>query len=147
MKGVNQWKRIGIHDIKLWKDMFIMDKSFPLNRFDFSDLIEDIQKIEIIPNVIVDNTTGIEFYVDKAIPKDNLLCFLKEFNLVDNIAQNDSKQEYEKHIQVGIKNFQFEPSWVKVTTNKVTVGYVGIYVNTDFSLTFSKLDNEWILEK
>lgn len=124
-----------------------MDKSFPLNRFDFSDLIEDIQKIEIIPNVIVDKTTGIEFYVDKTISKDSLMGFLKEFHLVDNIAQNDSKQEYEKHIQLGIKNFQFEPSWVEVTTNKVTVGYVGIYVNTDFNLTFSKLDNNWILEK
>ncbi len=127
--------------------MFILDKGFPLNRFDFSDLIEDIQKIEIIPNVIVDKTTGIEFYVDKTISIDSLIGFLKEFNLVDNIAQNDSKQEYEKHIQLGIKNFQFEPSWVEVTTNKVTVGYVGIYVNTDFNLTFSKLDNNWILEK
>lgn len=124
-----------------------MDKSFLLNRFDFSDLIEDIQKNENIPNVIVDNTTGIEFYVDKTISKDSLIGFLKEFNLVDNIAQNDSKQEYEKHIQLGIKNFQFEPSWVEVTTDKVTVGYVGIYINTDFSLTFSKLDNDWILEK
>jgi len=36
---------------------------------------------------------------------------------------------------------------VNVTTDKVTVGYVGIYVNTDFNLTFLKLDKEWILEK
>ncbi len=127
--------------------MFILDKGFPLNRFDFSDLIEDIQNIEIIPNVIVDNTTGIEFYADKTISKDSLICFLKEFNLVDNIAQNNSKQEYEKHIQLGIKSFQFEPSWVEVTNNRVTVGYVGIYVNTDFCLSFSKSDKDWILEK
>lgn len=127
--------------------MIIMDKNFPLNRFDFSDLIENIQRIEMIPDVIVDNATGIEFYVDQAIPKDGLICFLKEFNMVDNIAQNDSKQKYEKNIQVGIKSFQFEPSWVNVTTDKVTVGYVGIYVNTDFNLTFLKLDNEWILEE
>jgi len=82
-----------------------MDKGFPLNRFDFSDLIEDVQKIEILPNVIVNNTTGIEFYVDKTISKDGLTGFFKEFNLVDNIAQNDSKQEHEKHIQLGIKSF------------------------------------------
>lgn len=124
-----------------------MDNNFPLNRFDFSDLIEDIQKIDVIPNVIVDNATGIEFYVDKAFPKDGLICFHKEFNLLDNIAQNDSKQEFEKNAQVGIKSFQFEPSWVEVTADKITVGYVGIYVNTDFNLTFSKSDNEWILEK
>lgn len=127
--------------------MFITDSNIPLNRFDFSDLIEEIQKIEEIPKVIVDNATGIEFYVDKALPKDRLICFLKEFDLLDNLAQNDSKQEYEKNAQFGIKSFQFEPSWVEVTADKVTVGYVGIYVNTDFDLTFSKSGNEWILEK
>ena len=125
----------------------IMDKNFPLNRFDFSDLIEYIQKIEMIPDVIVDHATGMEFYVDQAIPKDGLICFLKDFNLVDNIAQNDSKQQYEKNTQAGIKSFQFEPSWVNVTPDKVTVGYVGIYVNTDFDLTFLKSDNGWVLEK
>lgn len=88
-----------------------MDKDFPLNRFDFSSLIEYI---------------------------------LENFNILDNLVQSDSKQEYEKHLQLSIKNFQFEPSWVELTPDNVTVGYVGIYVNSDFSLTFSKISGKWV---
>lgn len=120
---------------------------FPLNRFDFSNLIEYIQKIEVLPNVIVDSETGIEFYSGNTISRDALVCFLENFNVIDNIAQNDSKQEYEKHTQFGVKNFQFEPSWAEITLDKVIVGYVGIYINTDFSLTFSKINDVWTLVK
>lgn len=44
-------------------------------------------------------------------------------------------------------NFQFEPSWDKITPDNITVGYVGIYVNADFSLTFSNINDKWVLEK
>lgn len=65
--------------------------------------------------------------------------------MLDNLAQNDSKQEYEKNTLLGVSSFQFEPSWVKVTPEKVVIGYVGIYVNTDFNLTFVKINGEWTL--
>lgn len=40
---------------------------------------------------------------------------------------------------------RFEPSWVKITAQRVIVGYIGIHINSDFSLTFSKINNEWTL--
>ena len=101
----------------------------------------------MLPNVITDTETGIEFYGGNTISRDALICFLENFNVIDNLAQNDSKQEYEKHTQLGVQSFQFEPSWVEIALDKVIVGYVGIYVNTDFSLTFSKIDDTWILVK
>lgn len=124
-----------------------MNRDFPLNRFDFSNLIEYIQKIEVLPNVIVDSETGIEFYGGNTISRNALVCFLENFNVIDNLAQNDSKQEYEKHTQLGVKSFQFEPSWVEISLDKVIVGYVGIYINTDFNLTFSKINDVWTLVK
>lgn len=124
-----------------------MNKDFPLNRFDFSSLIDYIQKNQELPNVIVDSETGIEFYGGNIISRDAFICFLENFNDIDNLAQNDSKQEYEKHTQLGVQSFQFEPSWVEIGLDQVTVGYVGIYINTDFSLTFSKINDVWTLVK
>lgn len=46
-----------------------MNKDFPLNRFDFSNLIEQIEKESLLPNIIVDTETGIEFYGADAIQK------------------------------------------------------------------------------
>ena len=94
---------------------------------------------------MTDIDTGIEFYGINSISKDELINFLENFNILDNLVQSDSKQEYEKHLQLSIKNFQFEPSWVELTPDNVTIGYVGIYVNSDFSLTFSKISGKWVL--
>ena len=122
-----------------------MNKDFPLNRFDFSNLIKHIEKESLIPNIIVDTETGIEFYGADTISKEILIHILENFNILDNLAQNDSKQEYEKHTQLGVRSFQFEPSWVKITPAKVVIGYIGIYINTDFDLSFVKIDDEWTL--
>jgi len=124
-----------------------MNKDFPLNRFNFSKLIEYIQKEVLLPNTIPDIDTGIEFYGTNSISKGELINFLKNFNILDNLVQSDNKQKYEKHPQLGVKNFQFEPSWVELTPDNITVGYVGIYVNSDFSLTFSKISGKWALKK
>ena len=124
-----------------------MDKDFPLNRFDFSNLMEHIKKESLIPNIIVDTETGIEFYGAEAISKEMLISILKDFHVLDNLAQNHSRQEYEKHPQLDVKAFQFEPSWVEVAPEKVVIGYVGIYVNTDFNLTFAKANKEWALTR
>lgn len=122
-----------------------MNNNFPLNRFDFSDLVKDIQEMNVLPQVLVDNETGIEFYGVNDVPGDFLIRFLTEFNLIDNLVQKDSEREYEKQVQNDVKNYQFEPSWVEIAFDKVTVGYVGIYVNADFSLVFEKDNDEWHL--
>ena len=124
-----------------------MNKDFPLNRFNFTNLIEHIRTEILIPNVITDDETGIEFYGADTISKKALIDMLENFNMIDNLAQQDNRHEYEKHTQLDIKNFQFEPSWVKITPDNITVGYVGIYVNADFSLTFSNINDKWVLEK
>ena len=124
-----------------------MNKDFPLNRFNFSNLIKHIEKESLIPNIIVDTETGIEFYGADIISKEILIYTLENFNVFDNLAQNDNIQEYEKHTQLGVRSFQFEPSWVEITPEKVVIGYVGIYINTDFDLTFIKNNDEWILIK
>ena len=99
--------------------------------------------MNVLPDVITDTETGIEFYGVNSVSRDFLIQFFMEFNLIDNLAQKDSEQKYEKQLQHDVKNYQFYPSWVEITFAKVTVGYVGIYVNSDFSLIFEKDDDEW----
>lgn len=122
-----------------------MNNNFPLNRFDFSNLVEYIRAKEELPNVITDTKTGIEFYNADKISRDMLTELLENFNILDNLAQKNAEQDYQKHEQLGVENFQFEPSWVEITSEKVVVGYVGIYVNTDFNLTFLKIADKWVL--
>ncbi len=122
-----------------------MNNNFPLNRFDFSNLVKDIQKTNVLPDVLTDTETGIEFYGVNSVSRDFLIHILTEFNLIDNLAQKDNERNHEKQVQYDVKNYQFEPSWVEIDFAKVTVGYVGIYVNADFSLIFEKDNNEWKL--
>ena len=79
-------------------------KDFPLNQFDFSSLIKHIEKESLIPDIIVDTDTGIEFYGADTVSKEILISILKNFNMLDNLAQNDSKQQYEKHTHLGVKS-------------------------------------------
>lgn len=113
-----------------------MNKNFPLNRFSFSSLIASIQTAGELPDVVTDAETGIEFYGAGTIPRDELVDFLENFNILDNFAQADARQKYEQQGQLEVEYFQFEPSWVEITASKVIIGYVGIYVSTDFNLTF-----------
>lgn len=53
-----------------------MNKDFPLNRFNFTNLIEHIRTEILIPNVITDDETGIEFYGGDSIPQKALICSL-----------------------------------------------------------------------
>lgn len=123
-----------------------MNNNFPLNRYNFSNLIKTIQEVGDLSHILVDEETGIEFYGINDVSREYLIKFLSEFNSLDNLAQKDSEKEYENNSHHTVDNYQFEPSWVKVSLNKVEIGYVGIYVNTDFSLDFEKTD-EWILVK
>lgn len=128
-------------------DTSTINNAFPLNRFHFSLLIAYVKREALIPNIITDNDTGIEFYGADTISKDVLIDLLENFSRIDNLAQNDRKQNYEKNTQLDVKNFQFEPSWAEITPASVTVGYVGIYINSDYSMTFSKINDEWTLLK
>ena len=56
-------------------------------------------------------------------------------------------EEKIKPPRLGVRSFQFEPSWVEIAPEKIVVGYVGIYVNTDFDMTFVKINEEWTLRK
>lgn len=56
-------------------------------------------------------------------------------------------EEKIKHPRLGVRSFQFEPSWVEIAPEKIVFGYVGIYVNTDFDMTFVKINEEWTLRK
>lgn len=122
-----------------------MDQAFPCNRFDFSSLIAYIEQSEGLPDVLADPETGIEFYGVNTVSAEALLRVLEEFHQIDNYVQRDSRREAETHAHLGVKNFQFEPSWVKIAPGQIIVGYVGLHVNTDFSLTFSKVNGEWSL--
>lgn len=128
-------------------DTSTINNAFPLNRFNFSLLIAYVKKEVSIPNIITDNDTGIEFYGADTISKEILTDLLENFSRIDNLAQNDRKQKYERNTQPDVKNFQFEPSWVEITPDSITVGYVGIYINSDYSMTFSKINDEWTLLK
>ena len=124
-----------------------MNKDFPLDRFNFSLLIQHVKTEASVPNIITEQETGIEFYGADTISKEALIDLLENFNALDNLVQQDSRRKYERQTQLGIKHFQFEPSWVVISPNKIIVGYVGIYINSDFNLTFSNYHNEWILMK
>lgn len=71
-----------------------MDRNFSLNWFHFSNPAEYIQNIEVLPNVITD---------------------------IDNLAQNDSKQEYEKHAQFEVKSFQCVDSKRHLTKSELKI--------------------------
>lgn len=124
-----------------------MDRDFPLNRFNFSNLAKYIQSIEVLPDAVTDSETGIEFYGGNTISREDLVCFLESFNEIDNLAQNNAKQDYEKNPQFGVKSYLFEPSWVEINAGKVCVEYVGSYINTNFNLIFKNINDVWILDK
>ena len=124
-----------------------MNQYFLLDRFHFSNLIEFIKSIEKLPTDMTDSETGIEFYHMDAVSKNELIDLLENFNTLDNLAQDDALQDYEHHKQFGVESYQFEPSWVEIAHNKIVIGYVGSYVNTDFELVFSKIDGQWVLMK
>ena len=45
--------------------------------------------------------------------------------------------------RLDIVNYQFAPSWIKVSDNEVVIGYWGIKVNSDFDKMFVKIDGKW----
>ena len=115
---------------------------FKRNRYNFLQLIDKINAMEMVSDVIIDEKTGIEIYVDDKVSRDMLIDILQNFSVLDNLVQDECKKEYEEsHFEV--KNYQFAPAWIKVTDKEVVIGYWGIEVNTDFDKSFVKVDGKW----
>ena len=119
-----------------------MQDFFEKNRYNFTQLINKIREMETVANVILDEETDIEIYEGDKVSKDVLIDILRNFNFLDNLVQDECKDEYEKN-RFDVENYQFEPSWIKVSDNEVVIGYWGIKVNSDFDKTFVKIDGKW----
>ena len=119
-----------------------MQDYFEKNRYNFSQLIDKIKAMKEVPNIIIDEETDIEIYEGYKISKDILIGILKEFNVLDNLVQDECKNEYEEK-DFSIDNYLFAPAWIRVSDNEVVVGYWGIKVNSSFDKVFVKKDGKW----
>lgn len=63
-----------------------MDENFPVNRYNFSDLVEHIQKLETVPDIVTDSETEIEFYGGNTIPKEDFIRLLAHFNEIHHFT-------------------------------------------------------------
>ena len=119
-----------------------MQDFFEKDRYNFTQLINKIRITETVTNVILDEATDIEIYGGDKVSKDMLIDILQNFNMLDNLVQDECKKEYEEK-GLDVENYQFAPSWMKVQNNEVIIGYWGIKVNSDFDKTFVKVDGRW----
>lgn len=121
-----------------------MQNYFEKNRYNFSQLIDRVKELEVVPEVIIDESTDIEIYEGNKISKDTLICILEEFNTLDNLVQDECRIEYEER-QLDVKDYQFAPAWVKVSDSEIVIGYWGIKVNSNFDKVFVNIDGRWIM--
>ena len=122
-----------------------MEDYFEKNRYNLSKLIDKIKAMKEVPNIIIDEETDIEIYEGNKISKDILISILKEFNLLDNLVQDECKDEYEKS-QFNVNNYQFAPAWIEVLDNQAVIGYWGVKVNSNFDKVFIKVDGKWVIK-
>lgn len=122
-----------------------MQDYFEKNRYNFSQLIDKIKAMKEVPNIIIDEETDIEIYEGNKISKDILIGILKEFNVLDNLVQDECKNEYEKS-QFNVNNYQFAPAWIEVLDNQAVIGYWGVKVNSNFDKVFIKVDGKWVIK-
>lgn len=122
-----------------------MQDYFEKNRYNFSKLIDKIKVMEAVPNIIIDEETDIEIYEGNKISKNTLIGILREINILDNLVQDECKDEYEKS-QFNVNNYQFAPAWIEVSDNEVVIGYWGVKVNSTFDKVFIKVDGKWVIK-
>ncbi|MCI6190600.1 MAG: hypothetical protein ACI33J_05540 [Clostridium sp.] len=122
-----------------------MQDYFEKNRYNFSKLIDKIKVMEAVPNIIIDEETDIEIYEGNKVSKNTLIGILKEINILDNLVQDECKDEYEKS-QFNVNNYQFAPAWIEVSDNEVVIGYWGVKVNSNFDKVFIKVDGKWVIK-
>ena len=68
---------------------FSFKNPFALNRFDFTDLINEIQHLSTLPDLLTDTTSGIEIYISNGVQKEWLIDVLTHFNEMDNVKESD----------------------------------------------------------
>lgn len=122
-----------------------MQDYFEKNRYNFSQLIDKIKAMKEVPNIIIDEETDIEIYEGNKVSKNTLIGILKEINILDNLVQDECKDEYEKS-QFNVNNYQFAPAWIEVSDNEVVIGYWGVKVNSNFDKVFIKVDGKWVIK-
>ena len=138
---------------------FSFKNPFALNRFDFTDLINEIQHLSTLPDLLTDTTSGIEIYISNGVQKEWLIDVLTHFNEMDNQIQQKNQSEWKKfhllakdnrlpHDDVhkplrDIRYFQMRPFWIKVSDDNVTVDYAGDTYNTDWCVVFQRIDGVW----
>ena len=122
-----------------------MQDYFEKNRYNFSKLIDKIKVMEAVPNIIIDEETDIEIYEGNKVSKNTLIGILKEINILDNLVQDECKDEYEKS-QFNVNNYQFAPAWIEVLDNQAVIGYWGVKVNSNFDKVFIKVDGKWVIK-
>jgi len=122
-----------------------MQDYFEKNRYNFSKLIDKIKVMEAVPNIIIDEETDIEIYEGNKISKNTLIGILREINILDNLVQDECKDEYEKS-QFNVNNYQFAPAWIEVSDNQVVIGYWGVKVNSNFDKVFINVDGRWVIK-
>ena len=119
-----------------------MQDYFEKDRYNFSQLINEIRIMKVVDDVIIDKETGIEIYEGNKVPKDILIGILQEFSAMDNLVQDECKNEYEEK-DFNIDNYLFAPAWIRISDNEVVVGYWGIKINSSFDKVFVKKDGKW----
>lgn len=122
-----------------------MQDNFEKDRYNFSSLIEKIEGMEAVADVITDEETDMEIYEGDKVSRDTLISILNNFNILDNLVQDECKKEYEES-DLDVMNYQFAPAWIKVSEDKVVIGYWGIKVNSSFDKVFIKVAGEWRME-
>ena len=138
---------------------YLGKKHFALDRFNFTQLINEIQHLSVLPAVLTDEATGMEINIVEGVHKDWLINVLQHFNELDNQIQQKNQSEWERFQQLAKENklpqdavheplrdvryFQQHPYWIEVSAKDVTVDYVGDTYNTEWVVVFQFLDGEW----
>lgn len=118
---------------------------FEKNRYDFSELINQIEEKDILDEVIYyeDEYFEIEFYVSEQVEKSDVIELLKDFGQLDNQVQYDCEKESQLS-NIGKENYAFVVGWVNIkNSHEVEIGYFGACVNTCFNQKFIKKSNIW----
>jgi hypothetical protein len=124
-----------------------LDHDFICNRYNFEELIQTLSDKKQLEKVIVDQKTGIEFYIKSQVSVEDFIEFLLVFSTIDNLVVQKTKRDYENNGQLPIRNYLFEVSWADVFENHVVIDYCGIYVNSSFDVEFIKRDGMWMIKK
>lgn len=132
---------------------------FALGRFDFTELINEIRDLSVLPDALTDRASGIEINIGEGVRKEWLIDVLLHFNELDNQIQQKKQSEWERFQKLAKENklprdtvhdplrdiryFKTRPYWIEISADDVTVDYVGDTYNTEWVVVFQLIDGEW----